>query len=70
MKKFILPIVLFAMLVFLTANALIVPALADSASCESGGCSCTCSGSACRCEASGGSCTCRCPGSSAHCDGD
>lgn len=67
MKKFILPFILLVVLGFLVANFLVVPTLADSASCESGGCSCSCTGSACLCSASGGSCFCRCPGNSTRC---
>jgi len=60
MKRFAAILILLAAIGVLAVNYFFAPALADSASCSSGGCSCKCSGTECTCEAAGGKCSGRC----------
>jgi hypothetical protein len=67
-KQKILTFLLAVTLVFLIANYLSIPTLADHATCSSGFCRCECSGYNCICSAGGGSCSCDCVISKDDCD--
>ena len=60
MKRLLLSLFLIIFLAFLVVDFVAVPALADSAKCESEGCECSCRGTGCRCDAGGGTCSCEC----------
>ncbi len=60
MRKYIFTFILVVLMVGLAIDYYMVPTLADSASCESGGCKCSCSGISCQCTAEKSKCTCSC----------
>lgn len=59
-KHFVITLALVFLLGFLIFSWLQTPLLADSASCQSEGCSCSCWGGGCTCHAANGSCECSC----------
>ncbi|MCP4213046.1 MAG: hypothetical protein GY765_00230 [bacterium] len=71
MKKFSFTIVLCVILAVFLVDYFALPLLAaDSASCESGSCSCSCSGIDCSCTAKSGTCNCVCnEGADSKCGG-
>lgn len=64
-------LILVCTLVFCMVNFFQTPLLADTASCNSGACSCSCDGTDCTCTAQNGSCDCSCEvGEQDACDED